>query len=486
MMRNSVCPHYLLYLAFLLSVPFQKGIAQVDFDHYRPRDSHSAESLELIESLKLNLRQEIIALDETEKFKVVKQLNAERINVIENMVRRGAFIKDDSLETYVNQILDDIFHSNGITRGLARVLILDSPQVNAYCFGQGIYIVTIGLLGRISSEDELAFTIAHEVAHDLLGHIRTRLIREAEVSLAKKSREQIKKIVAGTVNAKDVQEYRTLIYGASQHNRVREMEADSMGISLVQTADYDQEAAFSMLTALDESLKPKFDIGLDLIWPLNSLAYPLQESWFSKRLSIYSRGYTDSYLYAIDSLESHPDIDVRKKRMADYMLNDRAARYHQPEEYATAVTLVAEFETLQSAYESRSYDRSIFYALQLMNRYPQNPFLISRIGKMLISLYEAKSSNNNTFQNFVPRFTAYYSDELTLVNNMLHNLSTKELGELTFHFLNNPEYFNQEERSHYYLLWRISELTYKKDIANGVKKAYREKFNSSIGRYEYR
>ena len=98
-MRKSVCLHSLLYLALLVSVPFDEGFAQVDFNHYSPRGNHSAESKELIELLKQNPRQEIIALDESEKFQVVKRLNAERIKLIVNMVELGAFIKDNSLET---------------------------------------------------------------------------------------------------------------------------------------------------------------------------------------------------------------------------------------------------------------------------------------------------------------------------------------------------------------------------------------------------
>lgn len=482
-MQKGVCHHALPYLALLVSVPFHYGFAQVDFNHYRPRGIHSAASTELIESLKHNLRQETVALEEAERFNTIKRLNVARSKLIVNMVENGAFIKDDSLETYVNKVLENILHSNGITAATARVLILDSPLVNAYCFGQGIYVVTIGLLGRISTEDELAFTIAHEVAHDVLGHIKARLIRETEVSLEKKSREQITKIATGTIDVEDIEEFRKLVYGARKHNRISEMEADSMGLLLMQKASYGQEAALSMLTALDESLKPKFDVGADLIWPLHSTDYPLQAAWFDKRLSIYSRGQTDSYLYALDSIETHPDIELRKKRIEDYWRNDILVRYHQPEEFADAVTLLAEFETLQSAYEKGSFDRGIYYALQLLNRYPQNPFLISRIGKMLIALYEAKNNNDNSFLKFVPRYTAYYSDELTLVNNMLHNLSTKELGELTFHFLNNPGHFNPDERSHYYLLWRISDLTYRKDMADDIKRGFRERFDSNIGGY---
>lgn len=427
-----------------------------------------------------------MTLDGSETFQFVKRLTAGRARAIVNMIRRGVFIKDDSLETYVSKVLSQLLTSNGLPSGEARVLILDSPEINAYCYGRGIYIVSIGLLGRISNEHELAFTIAHELAHDQIGHVRDRLVREAETSLQKKSKEQVTRILTGAIDVEDILEYKALVYGEMRHTRTNEMEADSMGIVLMQGAGYDTRAARSMLTALEGSLKPKFDIGADLVWPFNAKDYPLQEAWFRERLSIYSREYRDSYLYSLDSLRSHPDIALRKERIEYYRYDAKAARDHQPKAFVDAVTLIAEFETVQSAYEIGAIDRCLYYALQLLNRYPKNSFLVSRIGEILIRLYEARSNNDNTFQLFVPLFTAYYSEELKLVNNMLHNLSTKELGELTFHFLSDPDRFNEEDPNHYYLLWRISDLTYKNDVANEMRGKFREKFGGRIATHEVR
>ncbi len=472
-----------LFLILFVAIPFFNGFAQVDFNHYKFCENHSAASSELIEAMRLNLREEINALDTAAKFYVVRRLNYERTSAIVNMVKRGAFIKDDSLETYVNNVLVTILRRNGVTRESARVLILDSPYINAYCFGQGVYVVTIGMLGRINGEDELAFALAHEVAHDILGHVKKRLIREVEIELAKKTREQIKKIVLGTVETEDIEEYRTLIYGVRRHNRAREIEADSAGIVLARAAGYRQDAATSLLTVLEEPLKPKFDIGVDLILPFDAAEYPLQESWFRKRLSIYSRGATDSYLYSVDSLESHPDIDLRKGLIESYIRDDISVDSRSSPDFVNAATLLAEFETLQSAFESRALDRCLFYALQLLDRYPENPYLISQIGRILIWLYETKDNHDNTFHSFVPRYTANYSAELTLVNNMLHNLPTRDLGELTFHFL--KERFNPKEPAHYFLLWRICGLTYRRDMAGELKKSYRQKFDSNIAGFYF-
>jgi Zn-dependent protease with chaperone function len=473
-----------MWLTLVLSSFGAAVLAQPNLDHYKPRASHSGNSQALITSLTQNLIGELSGLDESDNARIVSRLNDARVQALSNMVTKGAFLRDDSLETYVNTTLANIVRANSIAPDYRKVIILDSPQINAFCFGHGIYIVTVGLLGRIYNENELAFTLAHEVAHDQLGHVKKRIIREAELSIAKKSKEQVRKMLSGTIEPKDIEAYRSLVYGVTRHTRINELQADSLGMSLMQNAGYDGDEGMRMLTVLDESLKPKFDIGADLVWPLHAKEYPLQESWFNKRLSIYSRGYRDSYLYSVDSLETHPDIDLRRKMIEQYRRNDVNLSEHQPEPFVYAVTAMAEFETLQSACEHAAYDRGLFYALQLLDQYPANPFLVARIGKILTTLYQAKSNNDNTFTSYVPNYTAYYSEELTLVNNMLHNLSTKELGEVAFYFIKNPEHFNAGEKSHYFLLWKISDLTYRRDVADSVKDAFREKFHAGIGGYE--
>ena len=67
---------------------------------------------------------------------------------------------------------------------------------------------------------------------------------------------------------------------------------------------------------------------------------------------------------------------------------------------------------------------------------------------------------------------------------MLHNLTTKELGEVTFHFLNNPTRFNHEEKDHYSLLWKISDLTYREGVSRELRKVFREKFGGNIANHQ--
>ena len=113
----------------------------------------------------------------------IREINFERRTNFMEKVMSGAFIKDDSLEKYVDNVLHRIIEGNTLGSYPRRTLILSSPNVNAVCYGQGIYAVTVSLLGRVENEDQLAFILAHEIAHDELGHIRTRIVQEADLDL---------------------------------------------------------------------------------------------------------------------------------------------------------------------------------------------------------------------------------------------------------------------------------------------------------------
>ena len=55
------------------------------------------------------------------------------------------------------------------------VTIVRSPLPNAFALGNDNIVVSSGLLDMLDSRDELAFVLAHELAHFQLGHIRHAL-----------------------------------------------------------------------------------------------------------------------------------------------------------------------------------------------------------------------------------------------------------------------------------------------------------------------
>jgi predicted Zn-dependent protease len=448
-----------------------------------PLATYTKSSTDMIATMKAHLTGELNAMYWESPNEFILAINKARLSALVKLFKTQQIVKDSLLEGYVTRVLNNLLAKNAFDRNRARrVFILRSPFVNAVCYGRGIYFVTTALLGRVYSEDQLAFALAHELAHDDLGHVQERIRREAEIQLAKKSNEQLRKMFSGTIELEDIEEYRKLVYGVSRHTRARELEADSLGFIFFTNAGYRAEASSEMIDVLEHWQNPKYKVGAELFLPFDSENYPLQLYWFNERLSVYS-SERSSYLWESDSIHSHPAFQLRKDKLLQYPV-DHVEAIELSQEQFDKVTELAEFEAIENAFLYGQYDRAMFSALQLINRYPDNTYLVSRIAAMLINMFAAETPEH--FSPYVPRFTDSYSEELRLVNNFLLNLTHKEIGEIAYHFLKNPKFFNRESKSHYYLLWKISELTYRFDEREQVKKDFKTKFNESVSAFDYK
>jgi Zn-dependent protease with chaperone function len=70
-----------------------------------------------------------------------------------------------------------------IPAGQVQVVVVDDPQINAGSAGSGQFIVTTGLLNR-ANDQHLQAILAHEIAHDDLGHSATAQTMGAGLSIA--------------------------------------------------------------------------------------------------------------------------------------------------------------------------------------------------------------------------------------------------------------------------------------------------------------
>ncbi len=110
----------------------------------------------------------------------IAQLFKARNNYLIGLIQQGSAIRDDSLQAVVDRVMSRLVAGNQLNRSPKLTLILKDPTINAFCYGEGTFAVTIGLLSRIHSGDDLAFTLAHELAHFELDHVMTRLLKQVE------------------------------------------------------------------------------------------------------------------------------------------------------------------------------------------------------------------------------------------------------------------------------------------------------------------
>jgi len=140
-----------------------------------------------------------------------------------------------------------------------HVLILDSPEFNAFASPGGHIFITKGLVGLTSSEDMLAAVIAHELAHIMLKHsvntINTMKFIDEMAAIANR---------ASGFAGRDSSAQRLLVFRDSVgtmmdtifingYSQEQELEADQEAIILLAASGYNPMAILDVLKALQNT-----------------------------------------------------------------------------------------------------------------------------------------------------------------------------------------------------------------------------------------
>ena len=126
-----------------------------------------------------------------------------------------------------------------------KVGIIDDPHVNAASAGGGEFYVTTGLLEK-ANDDQMRGVLAHELAHDDLGHVAKAQRLGAGLQIGMVLLDQI---IPGSGNL-------TPIAGqliARSYSRKEEYEADKHGAEILQRAGYSKDVMINTLTWLTQT-----------------------------------------------------------------------------------------------------------------------------------------------------------------------------------------------------------------------------------------
>lgn len=127
----------------------------------------------------------------------------------------------------------------------ARLAVIDDPHVNAASAGGGDFYVTTGLLDK-ANDNRLRGVLAHELAHDDLGHVARAQALGAGLAIGVIVLDEI---LPGSGRITPIAG--TLI--ASGYSRREEYEADRHGVDLLRRAGYSKESMIDTLTWLMET-----------------------------------------------------------------------------------------------------------------------------------------------------------------------------------------------------------------------------------------
>lgn len=125
-----------------------------------------------------------------------------------------------------------------------KVTIVDEAAINAASAGAGQFFVTTGLL-RQASDDQLRGVLAHEIAHEDLGHPTKAQILGAGVGLGAAL---LEKVFPGSAAIAPIAG--TIVTG--HYSRPMELAADRHAIKLLQRAGYSKRTMVNTLNWLME------------------------------------------------------------------------------------------------------------------------------------------------------------------------------------------------------------------------------------------
>ena len=285
----------------------------------------------------------------------------------------------------------------------------------------------------------------------------------------------------GAISLKEIHAFRSLNFAFARETRARETAADSLGFVFYSRAGYNKAGALEMLEILENQLAPKYPLKVDAVLPLHSREYPFEDHWLAPRLSVYGKSLENSFLFNLDSMLTHPNIPDRKVKIR--RLEVVPAEVSSTTQFSEEILRGTEFDVVDAAFTQKAFDVCLLQALMLWQKYPRDPFLVSRIAGVLLQLYVAKADERvNLYLN---TRTVGYSAELRLINDLLHNLTTRETGDLLYHFLRNPDHFDPSTRDHYYILWKFADLTLNEGLEREMRDRFKDAFGKNITSHSY-
>ncbi|WP_147407351.1 M48 family metallopeptidase [Reichenbachiella sp. MSK19-1] len=416
--------------------------------------------------------------------KRILDVNMELNLYLIDMAEKGSFYASDTISRYTNQVMRELASNAKLEVFTMGVLIAWDSEVNAFSPGQGSVVLNNGLLAQLTTEEELAFVIAHELAHIELDHVLTSIKNieriKAEIqNLQKAYRKSLLKYDVYTLALTDLREE---FYEMAEKYREQELAADSLGYLIYKETYANKTAPLELIELLDIGSNGGILLGDRLLDDLYFEEYPLQIDWLKGDLSVYARepDHLGSGLFEVGKVSTHPFNEKRivaLKQLIAEDVEDGGKRC----EVGDSLAMFSEpslFENVHSLYKAKSFDKALYAALQLKSIYPNNSYLSQMIGQVLWQVALTKKSGE--FDRFFNRWTYSYSEELRLVSNLVRNIDSEQAMYLSYHFMKHSGNFDIHDRSHYELLSELCKAMGKKAEHKQLRQRYKVMFSESL------
>ena len=168
-------------------------IAQ-DFDDYQLLNSQGNIPADFLIPSSIKYKQEIKSIDRKAAKTIQKdkkKFYLESNYLIDDLLKSSRVFFNDPITNYVNKVADELLKDDQEMRDKLRFYTVRSAAVNAFATNQGIIFVNVGLLAQLENEAQLAFVLAHEIAHVKDGHALEMFLESQKIDRYTKSRDLV-------------------------------------------------------------------------------------------------------------------------------------------------------------------------------------------------------------------------------------------------------------------------------------------------------
>jgi predicted Zn-dependent protease len=178
-------------------------------------------------------------------------------NISEGVKRKFKFSNDPEVNKRVFNIGQKIANVCERKEVYFQFFVLEEEEVNAFSLPGGFIYVNSGLVKKVKNDDELAAVLAHEAAHVAQRHAIKRLENSLGYSALRLLTLNVPQDEL-TRRKSDIAFMQLIL----SYSREDEIEADSLSVQYLRSAEFDPSAILSFLTTLKdiqmkESIKPK-------------------------------------------------------------------------------------------------------------------------------------------------------------------------------------------------------------------------------------
>jgi len=458
-----------------------------DFD-YTPSKSNIPSKRKFEERMEENLLADVTMLEgRVKNKKEVAEIFAGRAEFIHLMaIDEDEYIFNTPLNEYVQTIFDTILAANPqINVERTELFIARDIAPNASCFGEGTMVINASLIRRLENESQIAFVLAHELAHYTNDHVNTSIIDFVEKKNDRNTQKEIKRITKQKYNRNKagLALLKSVMYNSSKHIRLHESEADEKAVELLLNTPYDVHEAPKALALLDTIDEEKYSEEIVIHREFNRPLYPFKPEWTTEENPLEAFFDKESQLELLDinadSLKTHPDCIKRAENIAAKLadVSHTGKLNVQSDQAFMNAVQQADFDLVLSAYHYENYGYAIYQSLQLQKKYPEHPFLVGIIGACMGEMVRAidKHELGKVLSASSPEYDDNYNDLLKFLNN----LSMKEMKEVGWNYVAIYQDKAAESEALAYALAITAKMKKKEELKAKYKQLFFNKFPSS-------